>query len=126
MSKRPQARFVCQSCGAVWPKWNGRCDACGEWNTLVEEPAEARSASVRPLATGTTGRAAGRVGFVGLEGAAEPPPRVGTGIAELDRVLGGGLVPASVVLVGGDPGIGKSTLMLQAAKKRRQRRSSGL
>ncbi len=115
MGKRPQTRYVCQGCGAAWPKWSGRCDACGEWNTLVEEAAEVRSASARPVATGAAGRAGGRIGFVGLEGAAEPPPRIGTGIAELDRVLGGGLVPASVVLVGGDPGIGKSTLMLQAA-----------
>ncbi len=113
MSKRPQARYVCQSCGAAWPKWSGRCDACGEWNTLVEEAADGRAASARPVAG--AGRQAGRIGFVGLEGAAEPPPRMDTGIAELDRVLGGGLVPASVVLVGGDPGIGKSTLMLQAA-----------
>ncbi|WP_419730531.1 DNA repair protein RadA [Lichenicola sp.] len=115
MSKRPAGRFVCQSCGAVWPKWSGRCEACGEWNTIVEEHADIRSASARPAAGGATGRAAARIGFVGLEGAAEPPPRIHTGIAELDRVLGGGLVPASVVLVGGDPGIGKSTLMLQAA-----------
>ncbi len=115
MGKRPAARFVCQNCAAVWPKWSGRCEACGEWNTLVEEAADTRSASARPAATGGSGRAAGRIGFVGLEGAAEPPARIGTGIAELDRVLGGGLVPASVVLVGGDPGIGKSTLMLQAA-----------
>ncbi len=115
MSKRPQTRFVCQACGAAWPKWSGRCEACGEWNTLVEEAADSRAASARPSATGAAGRGAGRIGFVGLDGAAEPPPRYGTGIAELDRVLGGGLVPASVVLVGGDPGIGKSTLMLQAA-----------
>jgi DNA repair protein RadA/Sms len=115
MSKRPVARFACQACGAIWPKWSGRCEACGEWNTIVEEPAETRSASALPTATGPAGRAPGRIGFVGLEGAAEPPPRIGTGITELDRVLGGGLVPASVVLVGGDPGIGKSTLMLQAA-----------
>ena len=114
MSKRGQLRFVCQNCAAAWPKWSGRCDACGEWNTLVEESGEARAASSRPVAGGAA-RAGARIGLVGLEGAAEPPPRIGTGIAELDRVLGGGLVPASVVLVGGDPGIGKSTLMLQAA-----------
>ncbi len=114
MSKRPQVRFVCQACAAVWPKWTGRCEACGEWNTLVEESGEVRAASSRPIAGGAA-RTGGRIGFVGLEGDAEPPPRIGTGIAELDRVLGGGLVPASVVLVGGDPGIGKSTLMLQAA-----------
>ena len=109
--KRPGgSRFVCQSCGAVHPKWNGRCDACGEWNTIVEEAAEPRATAAK------TGRArGGRIAFVGLEGEIAPPPRSSSGIAELDRVLGGGLVPASVVLVGGDPGIGKSTLLLQAA-----------
>lgn len=101
-------RFVCQNCGAVTAKWSGRCDGCGEWNTIVEEVVEARPG---PAPKG----AARRLAFVGLDGTAEPPPRIVTGIAELDRVLGGGLVPASCILVGGDPGIGKSTLMLQAA-----------
>ena len=103
------ARYVCQNCAAVYPKWAGRCDACGEWNTLVEEAVEARPG---PAGKAGTGR---RVTFVGLQGTTAPPPRAEVGIAELDRVLGGGFVPASVVLVGGDPGIGKSTLMLQAA-----------
>ncbi len=106
---KPVARYVCQNCGAAYPKWAGRCDACGEWNTLVEETVEARPG---PVGRASTGR---RVAFVGLQGSTAPPPRANTGIAELDRVLGGGLVPASAVLVGGDPGIGKSTLMLQAA-----------
>ena len=106
---KPVTRYVCQACAASYPKWAGRCDACGEWNTLVEEAVEAR-----PGPAAKAG-AAGRIAFVGLEGVAAPPPRAETGIAELDRVLGGGLVPASVILVGGDPGIGKSTLMLQAA-----------
>jgi DNA repair protein RadA/Sms len=101
-------RFVCQSCGAVTPKWAGRCETCGEWNTIEEETVAAKP--------GPAGKAAARgVTFVGLAGHAEPPPRAATGITELDRVLGGGLVPASAVLVGGDPGIGKSTLLLQAA-----------
>ena len=105
---KPSARFVCQACGAVTAKWAGRCEACGEWNTVVEEPLEARP--------GASGKSALRkVAFVGLGGSAPPPPRRPTGIAELDRVLGGGLVPASALLVGGDPGIGKSTLLLQAA-----------
>jgi len=106
---KPVHRYICQSCGAVYPKWSGRCDACGEWNTLVEEMLESRPG---PVAKAGPGK---RVAFVGLQGEAEPPPRAATGIAELDRVLGGGLVPASAVLVGGDPGIGKSTLLLQAA-----------
>lgn len=104
------ARYVCQSCGAVYPKWVGKCDACGEWNTLAEETAEARPGAAKA----GVGR---RVAFVGLQGTAAPPARAQSGIAELDRVLGGGFVPASVVLVGGDPGIGKSTLMLQAAAR---------
>ncbi len=102
---RPAARYVCQACGAVTPKWAGRCETCGAWNTIAEEVAEAR-----PKAA--PGR---RLPFVGLSGEAPPPPRAATGIAELDRVLGGGLVPGSAVLLGGDPGIGKSTLLLQAA-----------
>jgi DNA repair protein RadA/Sms len=105
---KPATRYVCQNCGAAYPKWIGRCESCGEWNTLVEEASEARPGAAR-VAPGK------RVAFVGLQGSAEPPPRASVGIAELDRVLGGGFVPASVVLVGGDPGIGKSTLMLQAA-----------
>ncbi|MDG6094049.1 DNA repair protein RadA [Acetobacter sp. AN02] len=109
MARRPSARYVCQSCGAVWPKWSGRCEACGGWNTITEEAAEPTQAAARK-----SGRSA-RISFTGLDGQAAPPPRLPSGMAELDRVLGGGLVPASVVLVGGDPGIGKSTLLLQAA-----------
>lgn len=104
---KPITRFVCQSCGAVSAKWAGRCDACGEWNGLVEQEAE------RPAARAPT--PSRKVAFVGLAGHSEPPPRTPTGFAELDRVLGGGIVPASAILIGGDPGIGKSTLLLQAA-----------
>ena len=98
-------RYVCQSCGAVTPKWAGRCEACGEWNTIVEEASTAAVAKGR------------RIQFVDLAGAAAPPPRVPSGIAELDRVLGGGFVPGSAILLAGDPGIGKSTLLLQAAAR---------
>jgi DNA repair protein RadA/Sms len=106
---KPTSRFVCQSCGAVaGGKWAGRCEACGEWNTIVEEAVTPRAGPNRAAA----GRA---VAFVDLAGETAPPPRAGTGIDELDRVLGGGLVAGSAVLVGGDPGIGKSTLLLQAA-----------
>ncbi|NHN89728.1 DNA repair protein RadA [Acetobacter conturbans] len=107
MAKRPLTRFVCQSCGAVYPKWSGKCEACGEWNSIVQE-------TVEPTASRAS-RSKHRLTFTGLEGSAAPPPRITTKIEELDRVLGGGLVPASVVLVGGDPGIGKSTLLLQMA-----------
>jgi len=106
---RSGTRYVCQSCGAMAPKWAGRCETCGEWNTITEEAIEAR-----PGAGGKALPAGRKIAFVGLEGASAPPPRMVTGIAELDRVLGGGFVPASAVLVGGDPGIGKSTLLLQA------------
>lgn len=109
---KPTSRYVCQSCGAVTPKWAGQCATCGAWNTIVEEPAD-----TRPGPAGKGGPASGGrpIAIVGLKGETEAPPRAVTGIAELDRVLGGGLVPASAVLVGGDPGIGKSTLLLQAA-----------
>jgi DNA repair protein RadA/Sms len=106
---KPTSRFVCQSCGAVSAKWAGRCEACGEWNTILEE-----AITPRPGPAGKSGSGR-RIAFVDLAGSAEPAPRCPTGIAELDRVLGGGLVPASAILVGGDPGIGKSTLLLQAA-----------
>ncbi len=105
------ARFVCQSCGAVTSKWSGRCEACGEWNTITEE---------KPLSQGPSGKSLGQsrgraVALTDLAAKEAPPPRTTCGIDEFDRVLGGGLVPASAVLVGGDPGIGKSTLLLQAA-----------
>ncbi len=104
-----QARFACQQCGAVHARWSGRCDACGAWNSLIEE--WPREAAPRGLDT-AGGRA---LDFVGLTGPSMLPPRRRTGIAELDRVCGGGFVPGSAILVGGDPGIGKSTLLLQAA-----------
>jgi DNA repair protein RadA/Sms len=110
---KPQARYACQQCGAVYPKWTGRCEACGAWNTLIEElPRESVPSGLDRRGGGKGGRA---LGFVGLTGPSELPPRRQTGIAELDRVCGGGFVPGSAILVGGDPGIGKSTLLLQAA-----------
>ncbi|MBL8550869.1 MAG: DNA repair protein RadA [Hyphomonadaceae bacterium] len=108
---KPDTVFTCQACGAIHPKWTGKCDACGEWNTLVEETVRA----VVPGAMAAPKQKSKAVAFVDLAGEAEPQPRLSTGISELDRVCGGGLVPASALLVGGDPGIGKSTLLLQAA-----------
>ncbi len=113
MSKN-SPRYVCQTCGAVTPKWSGRCEACLEWNTIVEETA---SPAGPGLAAAPVKGASRKLGLVPLAGHAAPPPRAPTGIAELDRVLGGGLVPGSAVLLGGDPGIGKSTLLLQAAAR---------
>ncbi|MBN8892321.1 MAG: DNA repair protein RadA [Rhodospirillales bacterium 70-18] len=107
---KPTSRYVCQSCGAVTPKWAGRCETCGEWNTIVEEAVEAGPGLPAKPKSSTR-----KLEFVDLAGTATPPPRAPTGIAELDRVLGGGLVAGSAVLVAGDPGIGKSTLLLQAA-----------
>jgi len=108
-------RFVCQSCGAVFSKWGGRCEACGEWNTLVEEAVpEAPPHGIARSGNNAKGR---RIDFVGLIGSEPAPPRRLTGIDEFDRVCGGGLVPGSALLIGGDPGIGKSTLLLQAAAR---------
>ena len=106
---RVSNRFVCQSCGAVHGKWSGRCDSCNEWNSIVEEVAEAA------VPKGVTKAGGKPVAFTSLDGAPENRERRLTGIKELDRVCGGGLVPGSALLVGGDPGIGKSTLLLQAA-----------
>ncbi len=109
---KSQARFACQQCGAVAPKWAGRCEACGAWNSMVEELPRAAP----PKGLGQVGgRRGGGLDFVALRGETAGPPRLLTGIAELDRVCGGGLVAGSTILVGGDPGIGKSTLLLQAA-----------
>jgi DNA repair protein RadA/Sms len=113
MVARPLTSYVCQSCGASFPKWAGRCEACGEWNTLIEE-ASGPPVGGKPLARGG---ARHKLEFVELRGASEPAPRRTTGIAELDRVTGGGLVPGSALLVGGDPGIGKSTLLIQATAR---------
>src|SRR5438067_2034016 len=110
---KPQARYACQQCGAVAPKWTGRCEACGAWNSLVEEVP--RSGPPKGLARQSSRRGGPAIDFVALRGETAGPPRRQTGIAELDRVCGGGLVPGSTILVGGDPGIGKSTLLLQAA-----------
>ncbi|MFN3076983.1 MAG: DNA repair protein RadA [Alphaproteobacteria bacterium] len=112
MSRKPASEYVCQSCGAASSKWSGRCEACGEWNTIVEEAP--REAAPKGLGTSRGGR---HIEFVELTGVAAPPPRCATGIGELDRVCGGGLVAGSVLLVGGDPGIGKSTLLLQACAR---------
>ncbi|MFT5062623.1 MAG: DNA repair protein RadA/Sms [Dinoroseobacter sp.] len=103
--------FSCQSCGAGFSKWAGRCEACGEWNSIIEEAPLTSGPSKKSL-----GAARGRkVRLTDLSSTEAAPLRSMSGIAELDRVLGGGLVKGSALLVGGDPGIGKSTLLLQAA-----------
>src|ERR1700760_2456966 len=103
--------FVCQNCGAAYSRWVGKCEACGEWNTLAEEdttgvtsaPVSLRYKRKAPLF---------RVNSV--PGRSTAPPRLSSGMPELDRVTGGGFVRGSILLVGGDPGIGKSTLLTQA------------
>jgi DNA repair protein RadA/Sms len=102
---RTATAYSCTRCGYESPKWLGRCGGCGEWNTLIEEVVS-RPARSRPPA----GRQARPLSEVALADA----DRISTGLAELDRVLGGGLVPGSLVLVGGEPGVGKSSLLLQA------------
>ncbi len=104
--------FACQTCGATYGKWSGRCDGCGEWNSIVEEA----GLSVSGPEGKTLGRAKGRaIELVSLDNEEPAPLRLAVGLEEVDRVLGGGLTPASAILVGGDPGIGKSTLLLQVA-----------
>jgi DNA repair protein RadA/Sms len=107
---RNKSHYVCQLCGTSHPKWAGRCEGCGEWNSLVEEALASTPGGLKK-ASGARGRT---IEFQSLEGESQPLPRRVSGIAEFDRVAGGGLVPGSAVLVGGDPGIGKSTLLLQA------------
>jgi DNA repair protein RadA/Sms len=110
---RTKSSFVCQSCGAVYPRWTGKCEACDAWNSIVEETVEAAPiGGGKRSGGGGSGKA---LDFVSLKGTSEERPRLTSGIAELDRVLGGGLVDGSATLIGGDPGIGKSTLLLQAA-----------
>ncbi len=108
MSRR-SLTFICQNCGATAPRWQGKCEACGEWNTLAEEGAE------RPAGPGGRKAPKGRLfKLEPLTGEAKDAPRLASGMAELDRVTGGGFVRGSVLLMAGDPGIGKSTLLIQA------------
>ena len=115
--KPPKVVFVCQECGSQFPKWMGRCNECGAWNSLVEERA------AEPAAAGAGGAGASRYSQFSSSSSAKlyaevetaNALRLSTGIGEFDRVLGGGVVPGSLVLLGGEPGIGKSTLLLQAA-----------
>src|SRR5689334_19181534 len=106
---KPAARFVCQSCGASYTRWSGRCENCGEWNTIVEEAARESAPK------GLTGKRGRFVELQTLSGQAMPELRRASAIGEFDRVVGGGLVKGSALLIGGDPGIGKSTLVLQVA-----------
>lgn len=115
MAKTATLQFACQSCGEIHTKWSGRCAACGEWNTLVEETATAAPGGLKAQKSGT--KRANKAEFTALNGNEDPPARIVMGVDELDRVFGGGIVPNSATLIGGDPGIGKSTLLLQVAAR---------
>ncbi len=103
--------YSCSACGASFSKWSGRCEGCGEWNTISQDS----GLSTGPASKSLGARRGSAVALTDLSTDEVPPPRNTCGLVEFDRVLGGGLVPASAILVGGDPGIGKSTLLLQAA-----------
>ncbi|HFE45398.1 MAG TPA: DNA repair protein RadA, partial [Nannocystis exedens] len=113
-TKKPRSRWVCSSCGAVQSGWFGRCPACSEWNTISEEIAEPEGGD-RVILHRSPSRAARVISSTAAQVEVDSAPRRPCGIGEIDRVLGGGFVPGSVVLVGGPPGIGKSTLLLQAS-----------
>jgi DNA repair protein RadA/Sms len=109
---KPKSQFVCQNCGSKSPKWLGKCNDCGQWNTYVEESLEAPATSAKGRKLSGGDSKAVPMPLNGIE--VEAGFRYRTGIGEFDRVLGGGIVPGAAVLIGGDPGIGKSTLLLQA------------
>lgn len=119
MAKGKKTVYFCQNCGHEETKWLGQCPACKEWNTFVEEKVLASS-----ISTQAGGKTVRDINVVSLsEVSVDDHTRIETGMQELDRVLGGGIVPGSLVLVGGDPGIGKSTLLLQVCQKLAQERS---
>jgi DNA repair protein RadA/Sms len=107
---RLRTSYVCQNCGAISQRWQGKCESCGEWNTIIGEAA-ALGVGGEVARRGATGRP---FPLEDLSGASAPQPRIVTGIGELDRVAGGGFVAGSATLIGGEPGIGKSTLLIQA------------
>ena len=122
MSAKVRTSYRCTECGADYPKWQGRCDVCAEWNTLVEEVAVARVAAKGAARRASGGAALGEGGSVAVttrlrDVHGTERERWTTGIDEFDFVLGGGIVPGSMILIGGEPGLGKSTLLLQVAAR---------
>jgi len=109
---RSSDSYICQSCGAAYGKWAGRCEACGQWNTIELEQTEAAPSGSHSAKSSGKGKA---IDLVSLKGETSEEPRIPTGNMEFDRAAGGGLVPGSALLIGGDPGVGKSTLLLQVA-----------
>ena len=116
---RDGALYACQSCGTVHAKWAGQCSACGAWNSLVEEIVSRPPGTLAPARARTRGLV-----FEGLEVVSASPPRIATGVDEFDRVCGGGVVPGSAILLAGDPGVGKSTLLLQVCAQAARRGAS--
>jgi DNA repair protein RadA/Sms len=114
MMAKPKTKYVCQACGSVASRWQGQCADCAEWNTLVQEAAEVSSIFAAKHNLQGGGRS---IALVGLDTPTALPERLPSGLAEFDRAVGGGIVPGSAMLVGGDPGIGKSTLLLQVAAR---------
>src|SRR5215475_2189182 len=108
MGARHVASFVCQNCGATYGRWQGKCDACGEWNTITAESTDLRGPGRMP-------RKGRLFALQPLGGDTRQAPRLSSGLDEFDRVIGGGFVRGSALLLGGDPGIGKSTLLIEAA-----------
>ena len=111
MAKQSDTIFVCQNCGHQARKWLGKCPECGEWNSLVEE----RARNAKDSRSAFKLRETQAVSFSEIE--TQDDVRISSGVTEFDRVLGGGIVPGTLVLIGGDPGVGKSTLLLQVADK---------
>ncbi len=111
---KPKSRYTCQACGSVQHRWQGQCPDCAEWNTLVQESAEVSSIFAAKHNLQGGGRV---IPLIGLETPAALPERLPSGLAEFDRAIGGGIVLGSAMLIGGDPGIGKSTLLLQVAAR---------
>src|SRR4051812_17798971 len=111
---KPKSRYVCQACGSISSRWQGQCADCAEWNTLVQEAAEVSNIFAAKHNLQGGGRV---IPLIGLETPAALPERLPSGLAEFDRAVGGGIVAGSSLLVGGDPGIGKSTLLLQVAAR---------
>lgn len=109
---KSKTRYICRACGATSTRWSGKCDSCHEWNTIEEETAGGGIGGSPQARKASKGRV---IELVPLSGTSEDAPRIATGIAELDRVTGGGFVRGSALLVGGDPGIGKSTILIQAS-----------
>ena len=108
---KARTQFICQNCGTVHARWVGKCEGCGQWNTIVEEDPMGGIGG----GPGKTPKKGRPVALTTLSGEIEDAPRITTGISELDRATGGGFVRGSAVLIGGDPGIGKSTVLMQAA-----------